>query len=215
MIKLLIFDLDGTLVDAFKAVTTSVHHVMDEVGLERPTHRSIKNAVGWGEGDLLMRFVGEHHHERALRLFRRHHKKALISGGARFLPGVSTLLRYAHQQGYMLAIASNRPTVYTRLILKGLGILPLFKEVVCADRVERAKPHPDMLHVILERQQLHSDQTMFVGDMVVDVQAGERAGIRTVAVTTGVNTYEQLQEVGASTIISRMSELKPIIEGVT
>ena len=69
MLKLIAFDLDGTLVDAFKAVTNSINHVLVTMGYPNQSHYSVKRAVGWGEGKLLVKFVGEENKQKAYKLY--------------------------------------------------------------------------------------------------------------------------------------------------
>ena len=71
-----------------------------------------------------------------------------VAGAVKFLPGVLGVLKFLKAEGYKLAIASNRPTKFTRIILKTLGILKMFDMVLCADKSPRPKPYPDMLWMI-------------------------------------------------------------------
>ena len=206
MTKLIIFDLDGTLVDAYPAVVKSVNDTLKKLGFPKRSHEAVKRAVGWGDRQLMAQFVGEDLADKAIRLYRPHHTKTLgAPGHVKFLPGAKMLLRFLDARGYKLAIASNRPAKFTRLILKGLGIDRCFDAVVCADRAPRPKPYPDMLLAICKRLKIKKSEALFVGDMTIDVEAGRRAGIRTVAVATGSSTRSQLKALKPHRIITRIS----------
>src|SRR5208283_542211 len=114
-----------------------------------------KRSVGNGDRNLMVHFVGEKLGDQALAIYRPHHTKALKAKGAvKLLPGAWEVLKFLKGKGYNLAIASNRPTKFTRIILKVLGVSQLFDVVLCADKVDRPKPYPDILWAIAKRLSL-------------------------------------------------------------
>ena len=211
MIKLLIFDLDGTLVNAYPAIIQSVNYTLDQLGLPKEGNTVIKKAVGHGDRQLMAHFVGEDLSFKALKCYRKHHLKALNSGVS-FLPGAKEILRWAKAKGLLLAVASNRPTKFTKVILKGLKADPFFDMVLCADKASRPKPYPDMLKAIYKKLKVRKQECMFIGDMIIDVQCGANAGIKTIAVATGSNTKNELKESTPYKIINQISQLKPLVK---
>lgn len=210
-IKLVVFDLDGTLVDAYRAIMDSVNHMLKSKGRPPKSLRAVKRSVGWGVDTLVRTFVDEHEVEAALKLFRDHHDKRLRRN-LRLLPGTKTVLAFLKKKGCLLAIASNRPTRFCRIILETLGIDRYFDFVICGDAVKRAKPHPDMLIKIMRAAKASAGETVFVGDMSVDVLAGRRAGVMTVAVPTGSCTLRELVEASPAHIIKRLTEVKRLLK---
>ncbi|MBF0490343.1 MAG: HAD family hydrolase [Candidatus Omnitrophica bacterium] len=206
----MIFDLDGTLVNAYPAVVSSVNFTLQKLGFPKKTAYQIKRAVGWGDKQLVVQFVGEELAGEALQLYRQHHLKALETG-VRFLPGSRALLKWCRAQGLMLAIASNRPLMFTKVILQGLGVEEMFDQVLCGDQVKKAKPYPDMLLSICRKCKIKKSETLFVGDMTIDLNCGARAGIRTVGVATGSNTKKELLELKPYKIIDSINQLKTLI----
>src|SRR3989338_4731727 len=79
-IKLIVFDLDGTLVNAYTPVYRSLNYVLKQCGLKPVGHSTVKSSVGWGDRNLLGKFIPPAQIEKALKIFRQHHKKALKSG---------------------------------------------------------------------------------------------------------------------------------------
>lgn len=205
-VELLIFDLDGTLVDAFGAVAQSLNYMFARMGYSRMTREEVKREVGWGEKTLVRAFVEQEDLERALRIYRRHHTQALRKG-VKFLPGARKMLRDLRRCGFDLAIASNRPSRFTRIILKELGIRDVFSRVVCADQVPRKKPAPDMLRVILNELGVRPGNAIYVGDMTIDMKAGRSARMRTIGITTGSSTRQELRAEQPTKIISHLSEI--------
>ena len=212
MIKAVIFDLDGTLVNAYPAVSQSVNYTLASLGFRPRSHGDIKRAVGGGDRRLMAHFVGEKLADRAIKIYRPHHAKALKAKGAvRLLPGALGTLKFLKAKGYKLAIASNRPTKFTRIILRELGILPFFKVVLCADRAKKPKPSPDILWDIAASLKIGKDEMLYVGDMTIDVNCAHRAGVRCVAVSTGSSSVKELKALKPEAIIAKMVQLKSIV----
>ncbi len=213
MIKLVMFDLDGTLVDAYRAVYLSVNHTIVQFGLPKRSYNEVKHAVGMGDTHLLAHFVGEERKEKAVRIYRAHHAAALVSkGGVRFLPGAKRLLKSLQEQDLSLAIVTNRPAKFTKVILEHLDMKMYFDMVFCADKTRMPKPNPGMLLMALKRKKSTKDEAFFVGDMDIDIHTGKSAGVRVVAVSTGSSTLKELKTLHPYRIIPKIAKLKNIIK---
>lgn len=210
-IKVIIFDLDGTLVDAYRAVWLSLNMAFKEVGLPRMSYQVVKRSVGWGERSLAAKFVPPEKIEKTLNIYRQSHRKALMKG-VRFLPGAEKLILDLHKKGTTLAIASNRPTEFCELILRILKIRKYFKIVLCADRVKRPKPAGDMLKEILKRLSLKPYEALYVGDMTIDVETGRNAKVKTAAVITGSSQREDILKENPDYLISNILQVKILLE---
>ncbi len=214
MIKLVIFDLDGTLVDAFAAVVDSFNEALEAVGAKRRTAEEIERCVGHGERRLIEKLIPEGKVEDALAVYRKHHKTAL-RGNVKLLPGAGAILDVLETKDYQMSIASNRPSYFTDIILEELGLKRYFTRVLCADQVPVAKPAPDMIHQLLSAHFVEKESALFVGDTATDMETGQRAGIRTVGVTTGPHTKEDLEPFNPFEIVSSMEEVKRIIDDLS
>lgn len=210
-IKLVIFDLDGTLVDAYPAIVESFNFTMRKMKLPLVDKQTIKRAVGWGDANLLKPFTGEKILKKALAVYRKHHAVSL-GRKTRFLPGTKRLLVRLKKNGYKLALASNRPTKFSHIILEHLGIKEYFDYILCGDKVKKAKPYPDIIRQILRKLALKPNEALYIGDMTVDILAGKRAGVQTVAVTTGSNTAKELKILRPDYILENLSRLNRILE---
>ena len=208
--QLVIFDLDGTLVDAYKAVAESINYMLKQMGHPPADDETVKRSVGWGIRHLITTFVSEQEADQGLSIYRQHHARALKSGTA-FLPGAKELLNRLKKKGYRLAIASNRPARFTHIILKHLKASAFFDYVLCGDEVADPKPAPHMLRQILEKFSLKPAQALYVGDMTIDVESGHAAGIRTVAVITGSSNREDIMRLGPLKIIESISEVEDVL----
>ena len=209
-IKLIIFDLDGTLVDAYPAIISSFNYTMQKLKLPVQDALTIRRAVGWGDENLLMPFIKEKDVPGAVSIYRKHHKLALLKESSLF-PKADKVLAYLKNQGYILAVASNRPSRFSWILIRHLKLKKYFDYVLCADKLKHIKPHPEIINKIMQRFALRPKQTLYVGDMTIDAQAGRRAKVKTVIVTTGSSTKSEIKKEGPYRIIAKISELLKIL----
>lgn len=211
-IKMVAFDLDGTLVDAYPAIVESVNHALMTLGLVQQSVDVIRRAVGHGDLELLKAFLpAKDDGQEAVRIYRNHHPEALRRG-ASFLPGGKELLEHLSRQGYILAIATNRPSPFTHVILEHLKMESYFETVLCADQVARPKPAADILTTLMHRHDVTPDEMLYVGDMTVDARAGRAAGVRTVIVTTGSSSREEIQQEFPYRMVDGLGEVEVILK---
>lgn len=209
-IKLIIFDLDGTLVNAYPAIIRSFNYTMRKLNYSKQSATIISRAVGWGDKNLLKPFINLKDLKKALKIYRRHHKMSLLKD-SRLFPGVFKVLSYLKKKGYKLAIASNRPTKFSWILIRHLGLERYFDYVLCADRLRHIKPHPEILNKIMQRFQVEPKQALYVGDMTIDVQAGKRAKVKTIIVITGSSTAWEIRRERPYRVIKRITELLRIL----
>src|SRR5689334_7217161 len=162
-VDLLIFDLDGTLIESKWDIAASVNLTLEELGLPQRPVEEIFGFVGDGVKKLLRLAVGGDNRvafEEALAVFRRHYLAHCLDRTV-FYPGVEkTLAHFAHKQK---AVATNKSIEYTNVILNGLGAQH-FQFVVGGDNDFGSKPEPGMLLHIVERLNAAKARTVLVGD---------------------------------------------------
>ncbi len=210
MIKLIIFDLDGTLVNAYAAIAESFNFTMEKMGLPQQRLSKIKRAVGWGDQALLKPFVKAGNLKKALLIYREHHRRSLKVNSC-LLPGAQRVLSYFKSKNYLLAVASNRPREFSDIVLRHLKIYKYFDYILCADQIKRPKPYPDIIKRIVKSLFVTNMETIYVGDMVVDVEAGKNAGVITAAVLTGSSERKELVKAGPDFIFQDVSGLLRIL----
>lgn len=205
-VKLIIFDLDGTLIDAYPAIIKSFNYTMDKLGYSQQPGLVIRRAVGLGDKGLLAPFIAAQDADRAVALYRRDQRRSLAKY-SRVFNGVYRLLAQLKSRGYNLAVASNRPTEFSLILLRHLKLDKYFDYVLCADKLTAGKPHPEILIKILRKFKIKNTEAVYAGDMVIDAQAGRRAGIKTIIVTTGSSSLAQIKQEKPCLIIRKISEL--------
>ncbi len=213
-VELIIFDLDGTLIDAYAAIIQSFNFAMEHFGYPRQSAEVIRKAVGWGDAQLLSPFVQGNDLPGVLRMYRQHHKTSLINYSKVF-PGVVRLLSSLKNAGYKLAVASNRPTKFSLILIRHLKLAGYFDYVLCADKLKAGgKPHPEILRRIMAKFSIKPGATLYVGDMVIDAQAGKRAKVKTVIVTTGSSLIREIRQENPWKVIKRIKDFPKVLKNL-
>jgi len=135
-----------------------------------------------------------------------------VAKGTKFLPGARRILRRLKARGFIIAAATNRPRHSAHRIMRHLRARDYFDFVLCGDQLKHLKPHPEILQRVIKRFDCAAREALYVGDMTIDIQAGKRAGIRTVAVTTGSCPRRELAALRPFKVISRVDRLQDILE---
>ncbi|HJU04413.1 MAG TPA: HAD-IA family hydrolase [Nitrospiraceae bacterium] len=184
-IDLLIFDLDGTLIESKWDIAAAVNLTLKDLDLPIREQDEIFSFVGDGVKRLLRLSVGEDNLDRyqeALKVFRGHYLTHCLDRTI-FYPGIDTVL--THFKDKHKAVATNKSLEYTTKILQGLGAQH-FAYVVGGDNGYGLKPEPGMLLKILEVLQVEKDRAVLIGDSTNDINGGHNAGIRVCAVGYGM-----------------------------
>ena len=209
-VRLVIFDLDGTLVNAYPAIIESFNYAMRTGGYPVQAPGIIRAAVGWGDKNLIAPFVRAQDLKRVLAAYRRHHRESLRRK-SRLLKGARSVLARLKRESIKLAVASNRPTRFSRILIRHLKIAGYFDYVLCSDRLKNIKPHPEILRKIMRRLKVGPRHTVFVGDMVIDAQAGRGARVKTIIVSTGSSSRAAIARTKPYAVIKSLAGLSALI----
>ncbi len=186
--QIVIFDMDGTLIDSGHDITASVNHVRRTVyGLDPLSRDVVVEAINRDQRNLALLFYEvETYEAEAQSVFESHYYHQCIQT-PRLYNGIDKLLKDFVALGVRLHVATNAPARFARRMLTHLGIDDLFETIVGSEDVERAKPSPDMLHLVLDGcgYDPKQDFALMVGDNGKDMEAARRAGIAGAFVTWG------------------------------
>jgi phosphoglycolate phosphatase len=185
-IRLLIFDLDGTLIDSKKDLAISVNAMLEQMGLELLPHELIATYVGHGVENLVRRALRENATEenvaKGLALFREHYWQHMLDNTDTY-PGVREALEKLH--GRSMAVLSNKPVKHSQEILRSLGVARYFAFVYGGNSFVEKKPDPVGVVKLMTDLQAGPAETLIIGDSDTDVLTGRNAGVRTCGVTYG------------------------------
>ena len=143
---------------------------------------------------------------RALKIYRNHHKKSLLTY-SKLRPQARLLLKTLKRRGSILAVASNRPSPFTDIILKKLGIKKYFGYILCADQIRSLKPNPKILNSIVKKFSLNKQESVFIGDMDIDLETAQRAGIDAIFVKGGSSSLKSVAKYKNKKTVSHLSRI--------
>lgn len=208
-----LFDLDGTLVDSYSALTDSVNFARRQHGLYELSSAKIRDFVGDGLDHLLQRaFETDSVPSSVTQAFESHYDE-ICCQGSKILGDVESTVSELSAMGVVMAVCTNKPTFFSRKILEFLGMAPFFKAIVGPDLAGARKP--DAQHVLhtLQSTGCEAGDSLFVGDMPIDVHAARNSGIDVAVVATGSSSIEQLRAAEPDHFLARFSDLLHVVRG--
>ena len=215
MKKLIIFDLDGTLINTIADLGACTNYALEKLGY--PTHdiESYKFRVGNGINNLFRRSLpeGEKTDENVLRVRREFipYYNAHNTDLSRPYPGMVELLEALQTEGILLAVASNKYQEATTKIIGELYPSIRFSAVLGQREGINIKPDPQIVFDILQATGVDKAGVLYVGDSGVDMQTGLNAGVETCGVTWGFRPRTELEPFHPQHIVDSVEELKKII----
>ena len=188
----IIFDLDGTLIDHFVAITQSIHYVQNILKIPTSTKYEVTTAVGGGIELTLERLIGKENVTLALPLFEEHLEMHLFDG-LYALPGASWLLKNLHDSGKKIAVLTNKYGPHSRSILDHLDLSKYITANFGTGDTPYRKPNPKFTAHLLTTISASAKNSIFVGDSPFDYASANALAIPCHMVSTGSHTVEQLK----------------------
>lgn len=188
--KLLIFDLDGTLVDSKEDLAASVNHTLKTLGKEPLPPEEIYAEVGGGARNLIEKALGEDGHlfGDAIKIFLDHYEEHLLDTTRPYEGVVEALEENLGRFTY--ALLTNKPLYLTEKLLRGLSMEHLFHVVAGGDTFSTKKPDPEGVLSLISLAGVSREETLIVGDSRNDVLAGRNAGVDVCGVTYGIGARD-------------------------
>jgi phosphoglycolate phosphatase len=209
--RAVIFDLDGTLVDAFAAVADALNAARAAFRLPPQPVEQVRREVGWGLVDLLTKNFGAERVPEASRLFEAHYAAHHLDR-TRLLPGAAEAIEDLARRGARLGVASNKPPAFSRELLERLGLAPRFGAILGPGPGLPPKPEPAMLLEGCVRLGSAPAETLYVGDMPLDVDSAARAGMPHLLVPTGAAGADELARVPGARIARDLLDVAARVE---
>ncbi|WP_417583934.1 HAD-IA family hydrolase [Nitrincola sp.] len=211
--EMIIFDLDGTLLDTVEEVAYAMNDALQESELPVITLSQARDWVGKGAPHFLTQVL-EHHQltdqvsfESLLNLFYKHYERR--SGTlSKLYPSVRETLEILSKSKRKLCIVSNKFKRGTDKVLKAHQLDHLFDDIFGGDSFEQKKPDPVAVHFLMQKYTLLPDQVLFIGDSSTDVATARNAGVTVWTVPYGYNHGEAIQKSMPDRMIEDFSELQ-------
>jgi phosphoglycolate phosphatase len=205
---LLIFDLDGTLIDSRLDLANAVNATRGHMGMSLLANDLVSSYVGNGAPVLVRRAMGDQATEpevqAALEFFMEYYAEHDLDHTTLY-PGVKESLDRLRDAGKRMAVLTNKPVRMTRSILEGLGVRDRFFQIFGGNSFEQKKPHPIGVETLMREAAADRAHTVMVGDSSVDVLTARNAGIACCGVTYGFQP-ESLADPAPDLLVDRMEQ---------
>jgi phosphoglycolate phosphatase len=212
-VRVLMFDLDGTLIDSRLDLVHSVNATLRHMGRPELPHESIFKLVGSGAAILVQRALGQgatdEESQRGLEYFLSYYREHMLDNTVVY-PGVREGLEIL--KGRSLAVLTNKPVKFSQAILNGLGLAHYFRVVYGGNSFGTKKPDPEGARVVLQDFQAAPHEAMLVGDSEVDVRTARNAGTWCCGVSYGLGP-EGFRDHPPDLLLDTLTELPSHLNG--
>jgi phosphoglycolate phosphatase len=216
-VDLLIFDLDGTLIDSKRDLANAGNAARGHMGMSPLEDERVWSYVGNGAPVLVRRLLGadatEAQVQESLEFFLEYYREHMLDYTVLY-PGVRESLDRLRDAGVRMAVLTNKPVKISRAILDGLGVGGHFRQVYGGNSFDFKKPHPIGVEALIEECGASRERTMMVGDSSVDIQTARNAHVQSCGVTYGFQP-ETLETVPPDLKVDRMEDLAEWVIGQT
>lgn len=214
MEKVILFDLDGTLIDSTDAIVGCFCHAYEENGSKfEGTREDIKQQIGYPLDVMFSHFgIGEERVWDYVNSYKNRYKdvsEAMTTLLENAKESVEHASRFAR-----LGVVTTKTTKYTIPLLEQFGIMEYFEVVIGRQEVENPKPHPEPIFKALEAMNLNPHKNIYmIGDTKLDIIAANEANVNNVAVLSGYGTYEELRNYTTNVAKDALEAVKLIQNG--
>ncbi len=218
--KVILFDLDGTLIDSVPDLASAVNYTLKTLDRKEYKEDEIRTWVGNGAETLVKRAllgksdisenIDNELFQKALTIFLKYYKNNL-SIHTKSYDGVHKTLEELYNQGYILTIATNKPYEFILPILKALKINHFFKLCVGAGSVEKKKPDPMMLTFICDKLEMAISDCIMIGDSKNDIISSNTIGMENIGVTYGYNYSENISTYNPNAIVDNFCDISKLM----
>ena len=210
MYKYLLFDLDGTLTDSFEGITKCVQYALNAYGVKDEPLEKLRVFIGPPLIESFMKYYG-FSREDATAMTAKYRERFGEIGiyENRVYDGIPELLKALKECGYILAIASSKPTIYVERILEHFHIRQYFDCVVGSLLQGLRGKKNEVIQEVFEQLQIEDkSQVLMIGDRLHDVEGAKLFGVDSLGVSYGFGGREELEEYGASYVVDTVEEMQ-------
>lgn len=208
--KLIIFDLDGTLVDSAPDLALAINAMLDDLKLSGVSEDLVRHWVGNGSRKLVERTLEHYQSQAALddahALFMQHYETNL-NGASRLYDQCAAVLDSVKALGIPMALVTNKPFEFVPPLLNALGIAHYFKLMIGGDSLSEKKPSPMPLLYCAEQLDFEVKDCLMVGDSKADIQSAKAANMPVVALLQGYNQGLDLSLFEPDTLLAELHNL--------
>lgn len=208
MIKNILFDLDGTIINSQEGVTKCVAHVLKEWGMEQPPLESLRCFIGPPLQESFVKHFGFDEEKTAAAIVKYRERYNTIGiFECEVYDGVRELIQELHAKGYKLYLASSKPEASCKRIMEHFELDTYFDGIYGASFDGKICTKEEVLEYLFGEMQLERSESILIGDTRFDALGAKDAGISCIGVTYGFGTEEELKEAGVVAIYDTAKEV--------
>ncbi|WP_415893508.1 HAD family hydrolase [Neptuniibacter sp. PT8_73] len=213
-----LFDLDGTLIDTAPDFHWVINALLKEEGRDEISYEYLRCHVSHGAramvGAAFNLKEGEADfdrlHQRMLNIYLEH-----LDVDSQLFFGMAEFLTWLEEHNIPWGVVTNKPELYTTPVMQGLQLSDSAKSVICPDHVKDKKPNPEALFLACKEIDCDPESSIYIGDHIRDIEAGNRAGMLTIAAEYGyIDQGDDPKNWQADHQISSATELKPLLQSL-
>lgn len=220
---LILFDLDGTLVETAPEICDAVNDTLQHFGFASVSQGQVNDWIGHGTLELLIQALAavQNHSAETVRqstelppiaaIFKTHYR-ARCGTRSHCYPQVKQALAHLKAHGLRLAVVTNKEGAYTQTVLDAHDLTALFDHVISGDSLATKKPHPHGVLACLDRFGTPADRALFIGDSRIDIATARNAGVAVWAVPYGYNMGQAIAQSKPDRLIQDFGALMEIVE---
>lgn len=209
--KCVIFDWDGTVMDSVPKIVNTIHLAAKSCGIAPVSDEMAKSIIGLSLPKAMQVLFPQHHEQvdSLVQAYKYSYSNEDETPSPIFA-GVESLLNQLRDRGVKIAVATGKSRTGLDRLMAQYGLTEYFVTTRTACEAE-SKPHPDMLLQILAELGVDAQQSVMVGDSIIDMELAKNAGIDAIGVTLGVASKEQLSQTSACHICDNYQDLSQIL----
>lgn len=209
MKQYLLFDLDGTLTDPMVGITSSVQYALEKFGIHVRYLKELIPFIGPPLAESFQKFYGfsKEDAEKAIQYYREYYTSKGIFENEVY-EGIPEMLAHLTEAGFTLLVATSKPTVFARKVLKHFGMEDYFSFVGGSELDGSRTKKAEVISYILKTCGIEAKEAIMIGDRRHDIEGGKACGLESVGVLYGYGTEQELTEAGADHIIRTVAELE-------
>ncbi len=212
LIKNLLFDLDGTIIEPEEGIINSILFALNEMGIEEPNKDKLKAFIGPPLIDSFLTYYDLNLDQANLAV--EHYRLFFSKQGIHqnnLYDGIEDSLQYFKKQNYRLFIATSKPTIFAEKILANYQLTGYFDGVIGSNLDNTRKDKAEIIQFVLSKFGLRPNESLMIGDRKYDIEGAKKNHLESVGVTYGHGSIEELKAAGTNYLVANPLALKSLI----